>query len=252
MALVAAMSLCGCSVKEDRSICPCILTLDLTELDDDHLSEMEVEKVIFDCVGTGCLVPGRIPKEMEREVSRDVLRRSFHCIGAGWNVTEGLDSLMIPVGAQCPPIYSSSDSLDARREVLRDTVHLHKNFARLKIKTDFFPTDSFGFCLVGTVCGYSASGQPLAGPFEYRFMPDREGMAEISVPRQTDDALRMETGHGNFEFRSLPLGKYIERSGYDWTAEDLTDIEIEVGLTSTRISFSTGQWGNTQLFSVLI
>ena len=242
----------GCSIKEDRTACPCVLSMDLGELTAGYLYSINAVDVLYECAERKCIKSGDLPLEMTCEVKKGRLPVAFHCLGRGWKVSGTLDSLIIPVGAQCPPIYSCHDSLDAGCEELRYEVHLHKNYAVIGIRADEFASGGYHFRLVGDVCGYSIAGIPLQGPYSYDFIPGAGGREYISVPRQAGDGMRLEVWQEDRIFRSFMLGKYINGSGYDWDAEDLSDIDVEVSMVSTVINLSSGLWDSTHWFPVLL
>lgn len=52
--------------------------------------------------------------------------------------------------------------------------------------------------------------------------------------------------------REFALGEYIIESGYDWSAPDLADIEIEVDYSKTDVVFKVEDWEKTVSFDVII
>ena len=97
---------------------------------------------------------------------------------------------------------------------------------------------------------------PVLGEFRYAPMQEN-GVYQVRVPRQEDNSLELvmleipdQVGYDCEEIPGqvgddgeragddgervvvdrLPLGEYIARSGYDWTAEDLADVNVALDL----------------------
>ena len=148
--------------------------------------------------------------------------------------------LMTEEGEQYPPVYYYRSVLDSRCESLRDTIHLHKNHVCINIY-DGNSSGSFSYCIVGGVCGFGPDGQILPGPFSSRAEPGAGGVF-CRVPRQADASLRLDVYQGSQLARSFPIGEIIAESGYDWTAEDLEDIDLTLDYTATDVTFTINGW----------
>ena len=60
--------------------------------------------------------------------------------------------------------------------------------------------------------------------------------AENGLPVQMDGSLRLNVmAYDGTLLRSFALGEYILQSGYDWNAEDLEDIRIEVDIVHSSL-----------------
>lgn len=242
----------ACSVKEDRHNCPCILTVDLGNLRGGNLQEMNTAEISYDCGTAGCYLPGEIPPEAEVAVPRSGVFLAFHSLSSGWGKVSPGNSLIIPVGQECPDIYSYTKALVTDCETVRDTVEMHKNFARLRIRAPAFEGIADSLCVTSDVKGYSLKGEPLNGPFSCSRVPDRDNSITVAVPRQTGPSLKLLVLVGNQTFRTFAIGWAIVASGYDWSMTDLADMDIEVDYAVTRISYSTDPWSDTQTFTIVI
>ena len=96
----------------------------------------------------------------------------------------------------------------------------------------------------GNVAGVSAWDlMPVLGEFRYAPMQEN-GVYQVRVPRQEDNSLelvmleipgqagydgeRAEDDGERVVVDRLPLGEYIARSGYDWTAENLENQQVMI------------------------
>jgi len=250
--MAMALLTSACSIKEDRTPCPCILTMDLDDLRGGHLQDMKTATVAYDCCGEGCFLPGEVPPELEVETPKTGVAIAFHSLCSEWGRISPGDSLIIPIGHECPGIYSYLKYLDTECEVLRDTVVMHKNFAKIKIVAPAFEGIADSLCVLGDVKGYSISGKPLIGTFICSKMPDLDNSITVAVPRQVDPSLKLQVRVNKETFRSFAIGWAIVSSGYDWSATELPDITVELDYAATRVSYSTDPWSETQMFTIVL
>ena len=50
----------------------------------------------------------------------------------------------------------------------------------------------------------------------------------------------------------LPLGEYIVRSGYDWTAEDLDDVNVALDLEMQQVTITVSGWDGVVVMDIVI
>ena len=91
----------------------------------------------------------------------------------------------------------------------------------------------------GSVNGYSlVKGDPLQGAFRCRVQG-----TSARIPRhRPGDPLWLDITLQDSVLRSFPLGTYLEKAGYDWTAPDLPDRDVEMDISVTSIRFRSGTW----------
>ena len=128
--------LVSCSIKEDRSECPCRLRLDLSPVDanvvggklllsirnEDGFSYSDTVDL---SVGTGLL---------EVKVPRTGVRVNLWSCEAADFVGE--DGLVIPFGDECPSVRMFSSYVDTDCETCTETVGIIKNYCRLTVMMD--------------------------------------------------------------------------------------------------------------------
>lgn len=247
---VCVLIFAGCSVKEDRTECPCRLRLDFSEVDpsvvksaDFHLSASG--GFIF----TGTIDPFLFSNEVVIDVPRTQIRVIAWC-GAGVYASEG--GLTIPYGEDCPPVYMHVSDVAASGESVREVVLMRKNHCRMRINVIGEDDEVVDLILRGNVNGYGSDGQPSKGKFVYKSAPDASGEISAVLPRQVDNTLVLEIDDGTGLSKSFAIGEYIASSGYDWSAPDLHDIIIDIDFAITHVSLTIMGWDEEYKYEIVI
>lgn len=265
----------GCSVKEDRDLCPCTLVLEFPREDAERLQD-GVTVCMRGCSDDGfslcdTLLAGRaassggpdtvsdkwsysyvVPKgdiDMAVAYSADGLAGELNSSGRWMEIDEG---------RPCPSIWTCCEKVSARADRVIVPVRLHKNFCRIDIQVRDVDGEEFPFKLRvrGNVNGYGLDGKPALGAFlcdAERSETESAGYGyAVTVPRQTDDSLTLEIVTDDGVAKSFAIGNYIAASGYDWTSADLKDICLEIDYARTVISFTIDKWTHSEQFEVVI
>lgn len=158
--------------------------------------------------------------------------------GADW-----ADGVHIPPGEQCPPVFLGVARVNTETEDASCEAPLHKNYCELSMNfvcpAGWRPMP---VCVSGNICGFGPGGSPLDGDFSYITQPSTSGRCSVRIPRQKDSSLLLSMGDG----WTFALGEYIRQSGYDWSAPDLGDIELDIDISLTSIIFHIGTWERTE------
>ncbi len=248
---ILSLMLCaGCSVKEDRSVCPCRLVLDFSEVDTTLLSYADVEITSQD----GYLFEERIESDgFSPEYMVTVPRRQLQlCV---WNGREGFeygDGLRIPYGEEAPEVYFHSSAIDAECEKLREVVRMRKNHCRMTVVMKGEDVNPVAVSIIGNVDGYAADGRPTSGSFRCSSEVASDGSCTVVLPRQNDNSLIMELEDGSGVLKKFPIGEYIAESGYDWTAPDLVDITVGLDFAVTHLTLVIQGWEKEHKFDIVI
>lgn len=240
----------GCSVKEDRSGCPCRLVLDFSETDTEAIPYADV----YVCSYEGFRSVGRVEsvafgEEYVVYVSRGGVRLNV-LYGAEGNVSDD-GSLEIPSGYDCPRIYTYSSYVDTDHETAFERVKVRKNHCVITVHVGDrdFP---YFLDVRGDVCGYGADGSPADGSFLYAMRPDGDGVCTVVVPRQKDRSLMLDVDDGTDVLKTFALGEYVAASGYDWDAENLEDITVSLDYSLSHIMLKIEGWEKELHFDVEI
>ena len=222
----------SCSVvKEDRTDCPCALTIDLHGL--------PAWPVSLSLTGEN------FRKEME--VLRDttllvmVPKSGVQMLALSGAALPRDNAVRIPLGYDCPPLYLHTEWLETPGDSARVQVQLHKHFCTLSLSFDGPPGwgEPYWTELRGRVEGLTMDGESLEGAFSCRL--DQGG--SVRLPRQPpQEELWLDIAMPDRVVRSFALGNYLLDAGYDWTAPDLGDQPLQIDLSVTDISFRAGRW----------
>ena len=236
--VITAFALLSCSVKEDRSACPCLLAVNLS-------GPGPIEYRIEDSIGD-VLHEGTVPRDTV--VYHDVPRDRVRIIAVSGAALE--DGVRIPYGEQSPPLYMYHGIISASGEALKVNATLHKQFCGLTLVLDGPPGDGkpIGVTVRGSVEGIGLDGRPFDG----EFCCPVTGMSCL-LPRQSpSDLLLLDIVMQDKVVRTFSLGTYIREAGYDWTDTDLKDITICLSLSVTQITLKLGDWSHTENINVEI
>ncbi len=241
----------ACSVKEDRTPCPCLLDIDFMCPDMPDLKEAGlVVTSSEETVWTDTVDLMRTRSSYQVPVPRtDIHLRAWS--GAGELASD--QGVLIPFGEDCPKIYMHDSDLRASGEYYHETVTLRKNHCVMTLVTEGEGRISADLRLKGNIAGYDAFGRPLKGDFEFLLSDGglEEGYIAV-LPRQTDASLTLEVDDGKGNCKIFALGRYIVSSGYDWTAPDLDDVTITLDYALTEVRLVISGWESVYRYDVEI
>lgn len=218
-------------IKEDRTACPCALTIDLRGLPAYPVTVLLSGKdfVTRREVAADTLLTVPVPKSGVWLVA-----------GAGAALWED-GRMSIPAGYDCPPVYLFSQKLETAAETATTRVELHKHFCTLSLSFEGPEGwgEPFWASLRGRVGGLSPDGTPLEGDFSCRLDPG----GSVRLPRQApEQELWLDITMPGQVVQSFALGNYMLDAGYDWTTPDLEDLPLHVNLSVTAIHFLSPGW----------
>lgn len=242
----------SCSVKENRSLCPCLLTV--------RISAVRSPPATLVCISgpvvTNRIVPGdtlfHIPVPRGR-----VLALAY---AGAEEIPHPEEGCTAPLGHTFPPLYLASALVEAAGDSTSVHLPLRKQFCTLSLTLEGPPgwADPYAMEVAGEVCGVSASGAPLPGPFRASVAPvdpsvapaalddPSPGVWAVCLPRQhPSDPLWLDIRMPDRVVRRFNLGALLLDAGYDWLAPDLEDLELSLELSVTAITFRSGLWSTT-------
>ena len=242
--LVPLLLLSSCSIKENRAVCPCALTLELTSL--------PVSPVVLGVAGEGFSFTEVIHADTVLVVP--VPKGDLAVSAVGGALTEGDGSVRIPEGEEAPPLYLFHADVSTEAEQVILPVSMHKQFCTLELFFSGPPGygPPFEVAVEGFYGGWQADGSPLTGAFSRRLLPGSDGRAFLRLPRQGDDSLLMHIVFSDQIVRTFALGSYIAASGFDWAIPDLGDLTLHVDISLTSVTVSTDLWARTEDIELFI
>lgn len=230
--LLVCLTWASCSlVKEDRTACPCALTVALHDLPawpvrfslsaDNFYREWEVAR------DTSMMV--HVPKGSVKLTAI-----------AGAPLPQN-GAVSIPYGFECPPLYAHVEQVPTPDDEAQVRVQLHKHFCNLSLTIEGPPGrgEPYWTQIRGNVSALETVGTPQEGAFQCRL----DNGDAVRLPRQLPESelwLDLTTPEGTV--RSFALGNYMLDAGYDWTAPDLADLPLQLNLSLTAITLRMGMW----------
>ena len=232
--ILGLVALVSCPVKEDRSDCPCWITVIAGKTT--SLSAWYGSQKILDN-HSGGLVDHTVPRGVVDLVA-----------------SEG--NFTVPEGQQMSELFAQLQHLDTDGEFASTGIELKKQFAAVSI--DFKDEDDgrtgYDLLVTGTVAG--ANTHTLA-PVEGRFrcvpnpITDGRGYA-FRAPRQKDESLTLQLQTEGETVDTIPLGELIRKAGFDWTRESLGDVAILCDLPARTFTISVMEWEGPVTFEITI
>ena len=249
--LLGAAMFEACSVKEDRTECPCRLNLDFSELDAAVIDSIEVTGIANgEIVLSDAIYAEDFGSEYTALVPRSSLTLAVVSGIDGIDLEKGL--MQIPLGSDCPQVYMHVAQIDTYCETVQEKVLLRKNFCRLDLcveDEDGFP---FMFAVKGNVDGYRSDGTPTKGEFYCAAYQTSEGEYRVFLPRQLDSSLCLDIHDGSDVLKTFALGEIMAASGYDWEAPDLKDVTVGIDYSRSEVSISVEGWDKVYVYDFVI
>jgi len=245
---VFAGILCSCSVKEERGECPCYLEVDISKtLDAGYIpfiswnTGMKI-KVYSDSTCLNGIDVHYQDAEEEQLIPVKKSEVSVACIlGAEKSILKG-HRLILPEGNQADPLYISSDFSDCTGESSTVQAHFFKQYSNVYV------TGLKDVELSMTVTGNSSgidllTRQATEGSFSYRLEKEESGDCSFRLPRMADDKVMiMLYDSENVLKNVIPLGKVMTSCGYDWNADWLADISVNIDSVTALITVTISGW----------
>lgn len=248
-AAIALAGLVSCSIKEDRTPCPCYL--DVAFEDREHIKDPVTligwtDERKFDVRVNTADYPDTYTQKVEKSmIAFGAAEGMASCIQDGHFIT-------VPLGSECDSLYAFRETVDCTGEMAYTTVRFHKQFATvfLNIGRQASQMKDYSFAVRGNGCGFDMLTYG-AVQGDFRCIPATSGnMVQFRLPRQADGSLAVTVTYRDGESLEFPLGRYIERIGYNWSAEDLQDIFITLDIINGRISVGVADWENAEDFDL--
>lgn len=251
MMMCAGAALVCCSVKEDRTACPCRVFLDMDGIDKDKVEYASVflagsaDFIFRDSVDS---------QDFSADYHVDVPRGEI-TLWVSYGVGKegvGPDGIIVTAGTEFPEIYMHHSQLDASGESVREKIDLNKSYCKITLCLNTDGGIPYQLELNGNVNGYCADGTLSRGDFRYLMEVGEDGTCEVSVPRQSDNSLRLEVSDDTGNVRVFALGEYISASGYDWNEPDLRDLTVGLDYALTNVTVIMEGWDNEYHYNVII
>jgi len=247
--MTAVLLLLTSCVKEERTDCPCYLTL--------NFDKVIAERIYGEAVTT--LTPcehGNTDRKLivlsdyekvgyETKVRRKNVRVSVVC-GYKNNIF-GEDCLLTAEDMQADPVMAYAGSTLCDADCAEMEVTLHKQYCRISFLYDGMESgEEFpNRVRVSAECNgmnlYDL--MPLTGGFSAEAAYDPSGELCLILPRQNRNAISVDVMSVDDELLyRMDLGLAFSSVGYDWTKEDLDDVSIRIDYSKPEIEMEIIPW----------
>lgn len=241
----------GCSVKEDRTECPCRLMLDFQGVDTSLVKEVSLFATMHgEMLFMENLKVADVGGVYERDVPHGIVRVNVWS-GEGVNMEKEC-GILIPYGCECPPVYMYSFLADTSNEICYGLVDMRKNHCRLTVRVEGKEQMPYSLTFKGNVGGYGLDGLPSKGDFSCVAYPSLDGQSHALLPRQLDSSLLLEVDDDTSLSKTFAVGEYIASSGYDWEAEDLEDITVVLDYYITKAKITVKGWDKEYDYDIIL
>ena len=251
--LAVVLTACACSVKEDRAECPCWLKV--------YIDPFPGGGAVVSAYDSGLIFSSALGREdwsgyYEATVPREFVGVTCHNVLEGHKDSGSL--YRIVTGNQADSLYAHHAMVDCTGEGAEDHARLHKQFATVYMTFENEGGEErcpYDVRISGNVNGMDMTTlSPHGGEFEYAPEELQPMFYQFRLPRQKDSSLSLclynkEDGE---LLDSLPLGEYIRTSGFDWNAEDLNDIVINVDFAKIGLEVNVQEWNAMEVYDVTI
>ena len=239
LALLAAML--SCSIKEDRTGCPCNLTIVLVEA-----GGPDGEDLVLGISGLPDerLSGAVIPEMVERTVVKGIHRVTAFSGDAGMILRSGV--LSVPYGSACGPLMARAESIECLSEEAEDTVRLRKQYMALTFRAD---ASCAGISVRSSWNGLTVNDlTPVPGAYRAMARGTAPGEFKVLLPRQGDASMVADIlGGDGAVIQTLPVGSMLEKAGYDFSAANLDDAIICLDVVSPGgFSVIVQEWGEAK------
>lgn len=256
-ALALSAILCSCSVKEDRSGCPCYVCLSV----DDFIRAGFTEALAAFSQGTDSFREDMKLAEYAGGVYEKAFprRRTRLSVLAGRNRSVvGGNTLTVPYGLEADPIWMFCGTLDCAGDEEHVRAVPYKQYCNLTIVLAGLSGGGGYGCELKLHASYGAmdiySGAPLAVEYCATARKSADGIFSVRIPRQSDGNIFLEiSGWVSPEGETIAgsivdLGREFRESGYDWADKSLSDASAVVDFAGASVSLSVEDWDDDDSF----
>lgn len=248
----------ACSVKEDRSACPCyasVLVEDFLRAGfSDALLSFSSDRLVHrESIRLAEFEDDAYVASLERRTNRVSL-----IAGMARMRIRG-DSLLVPYGHQSDPIWLYSEKFFCDGDSYTVTARPHKQFCRLEILLKGLSAEERTACTFRVKAGFCGldlySRRALEGEFCAEAIRGLDGAFSLLLPRQGDGGILLEASCGQPEAGAplvVDVAAALRAAGYDWSLEDLRDVSLTVDYAKAEISLRILDWNADDIYKDII
>ena len=232
--LLAVLFLCGCSIKEVRDNCLCVVEVDLSLFTE------------LTCGGQWSFDGGKSESfDLQKEtVTLDAVKgKHLVCVSgsSGYSISSGKAFVEQAGGGS---LFSFHEEIFCEGETYKVSAVPRKEYVGVVLYIDEDDPAGSSVTIRSDYNGLDLRNSlPLRGALEFGPEQIGDGAYRFRLPRQgIDNSLTIIYDSGGDLPVSLPLHKWVADAGFDWEAEDLADINIGALNSFSEISLSITDW----------
>lgn len=231
--LAGILLLSSCSVREDRAGCPCRLELDLSGF------ATRVSVALWEG-------PDSCMAQADGRFIRSVSKGIFDV--SAWSGAGRLSGsrLTVPPGGRPDSLRVFRTRLDCTGETCTAVAVPRRQFARIVLKVVRDPGSSYpySFHAESSYCGLDLRDlRPVRGRLAFPIRRTDEDTFAFDLLRQGPDTdVRIGVYEDAGRIDELPLHEWLRKAGYDWEAEDLSDMTICIDYAHRRFRLLIDGW----------
>lgn len=257
-ALLLVAAIPSCSIKEDRDLCPCLLTVDLSGPLDPAITHPSLwndglllsffrqsEQISYDALRYD---------EAEQYYRHDVEKGDVGVVGILGLHDGSLSGRTVcqAEGMQADPLYVSSFVVQCYGETAYTALTMRKQFTNVEITG----LDKSDLDAVVTASGSSLDVldcKSLGGGFRYDLGCVRDEVCTFRLPRQPDDNVQIMLYDKSGTLKDcIPLGRYMTACGYEWDALSLDDVSVNVDKITASVTVVVSDWSMSVEFPYVL
>lgn len=246
-----ALMLSSCSIKEDRSKCPCWVQIDMSKANCDGLT-------LTGWADNNRLYLDEIEKPHFNDFYEVTVPRGWTYFSAVANYNGNIadNSISIQKGHQADSLYAHASLLNTNCELAVDKVELHKQFATVHLVMELpegFTEYPYRVVIRSNTSGWNL--QDMSGKTgEFSYEAERIGANEYEfrVPRQNDKSMMIDLYDEDELVDDVKLGELICQSGFDWSDVNLADISLDIRFKESVVLVHISGWSETIVMNVVI
>ena len=242
LAIFLSLAAISCSIKEDRTDCPCYL--DISLLRQIGITAQEYKAWCSVWSEETLLYAGQMDWPYD---STCTLESRVRPKGMVRVVVSSHGSVTARVGEQMPELYASCTEVDCTSETASLILGgLDKRHCRLMLSLSeeaYRKRQGISVTVEAPYCGVLLpSLRPASGGFSFTATFDEMGKAEIVIPPQAGPGLRIKTLLDGKTSSTLDLYALMKENLYNWENLNLSDFSCELSLNSLTHAFEISDW----------
>jgi len=227
----------SCSIKEDRSACPCLLHMDYSLVRSDERTSSALNPdsllVIVRGLHNGIARMSEYPDGQSIYVRRTPSLLSCYLGMREGRLENGRSRLVIPVGEEADALFSYHRYLDLDADTEEEFITPAMCYEYTKVILSFRREDGGAvgdqmLRVSSSSCGLDLNtGEVIAGDFAFVMKRYDDCSWCFNMPRQAGKDIRIDAiGEGAQILFSVDLARELDGAGYDWKAESLPPLVV--------------------------